>query len=66
MTPQLKMDAFKRTLAVSLEIAINAMVVDVIDEQVAGFYKQYGFQQLTGEGRRLFLPLKSSGNPPEK
>ena len=61
----LLMDALKRTLAVSTEIAIYAMVVDAIDEQAAGFYKQYGFEQLAVEShlavksRRLFLPLKS-------
>lgn len=55
----LLMDALKRTLAVSTEIAIYAMVVDAIDEHAAGFYEQYAFEQLAVESRRLFLPLKS-------
>ncbi|MES9880846.1 MAG: GNAT family N-acetyltransferase [Sedimenticola sp.] len=55
----LLMDALKRTLAVSSEIAIYAMVVDAIDDQAARFYQQYGFAQLTSEDRRLFLPLRS-------
>ena len=55
----LLMDALKRTLAVSKEIAIYAMVVDAIDEHAAGFYEQYGFKSLAVESRRLFLPLKS-------
>jgi len=52
-------DALKRTLAVSNEIAIYAMVVDVIDEGVHRFYEQYGFAPLSTTSRRLFLPLKS-------
>lgn len=53
-------DAIKRTLAVSDEIAIYALVVDAIDEQTVGFYKQYGFVQLAVKSRRLFLPLKGA------
>ena len=52
-------DAIKRTLAVSDEIAIYAMVVDAIDEGAQRFYKQFGFASLSIESRRLFLPLKS-------
>jgi hypothetical protein len=53
------MDAIKRTLGVSDEIAIYAMVVDAIDEQAARFYQQYGFLSLSLDSKRLFLPLKS-------
>ena len=52
-------DAIKRTLAVSEDIAIYAMVVDAIDEKAERFYQQYGFSHLAMESRRLFLPLKS-------
>jgi len=63
-------DAIKRTLGVSDEIAIYAMVVDAIDEQAEAFYLQFGFSLLSSAGessstrristnRRLFLPLKS-------
>ncbi len=55
----LLMDALKRTLVVSKDIAIYAMVVDAIDDHAAGFYEQYGFKLLGVERRRLFLPLKS-------
>ena len=51
-------DAIKRTLAVSNEIAIYAMVVDAIDESAENFYRQYGFLPLAAE-KRLYLPLKS-------
>lgn len=51
-------DAIKRTLSVSDEIAIYAMVVDAIDESAETFYRQYGFLPLAAE-RRFYLPLKS-------
>ena len=51
-------DALKRTLAVSDEIAIHAMVVDAIDKGAQRFYEQYGFAPLSTTSRRLFLPLK--------
>ena len=52
-------DALKRCLAVSDEIAIYALVVDVIDDSARAFYEQYGFEPLGSKTRRLFLPLKS-------
>ena len=52
-------NAIRRTLAVSNEIAIYAMVVDAINEQAASFYRQYGFTPLAERGSRLFLPLKA-------
>lgn len=55
----LLVDALKRTLAVSDDIAIYAMVVDAIDEGARRFYEQFGFAPLSTESRRLFLPLKS-------
>jgi GNAT superfamily N-acetyltransferase len=55
----LLIDAIKRTLAVSDEIAIYAMVVDAIDERAQHFYEQFGFSLLSSDNQRLFLPLKS-------
>ncbi len=52
-------NAIKRTLAVSDDIAIYAMVVDAINQQAASFYKRYGFTRLANGGTRLFLPLRS-------
>ena len=57
----LLVDGIKRTLSVSQQIAIYAMVVDVISEDVSHFYQQFGFMGLNAGGSRLFLPLKSSG-----
>lgn len=53
-------DAIKRTLAVSEDIGIYALVVDAIDKGAQGFYERFGFSPLsTVSGRRLFLPLKT-------
>ena len=55
-------DAIKRTLAVSDQIAIYAMVGDVINDNAKGFYEQFGFTRLSDDSPRLFLPLKSIRN----
>lgn len=52
-------DAIKRTLAVSDEIAIYAIVVDAISGDARRFYEQFGFNRLSGEINRLFLTLQS-------
>ena len=52
-------DAIKRTIAVSGDIAIYAMVVDAINQEAKSFYKRYGFTPLAYGSGRLFLPLKS-------
>jgi len=52
-------NAIKRTLSVSDDIAIYAMVVDAINQEAESFYKRYGFSRLAHNGSRLFLPLKS-------
>lgn len=53
----LLVDAIRRTLSVSEQIGIYAMVVDVINDEVKGFYEQFGFARLSDESSRLFLPL---------
>lgn len=52
-------NAIRRTLAVSYDIAIYAMVVDAKNEEAESFYRQYGFAHLASKDKRLFLPLKS-------
>lgn len=51
-------DALKRTLSVSEQIAIYALVVDAINDKAKGFYEQFGFTRLSQDSSRLFLPLK--------
>lgn len=55
----LLVNAIKRTLAVSENMGIYAMVVDAINERAEHFYRHFGFARLSTEQRRLFLPLKS-------
>lgn len=52
-------DAIKRTLAVSDQIAIYAIVVDAMNDNASKFYEQFGFTRLSDDPQRLFLPLKS-------
>lgn len=52
-------DAIQRTLAVSDEIAVYAMVVDALNSEAEGFYMGFGFTKLSSDTNRLFLPLKS-------
>lgn len=55
----LLIDAIKRTLSVSDQIAIYAIIVDLVNNNARGFYEQYGFECLKGNSTRLFLPLKA-------
>ena len=55
----LLVDAIKRTLSVSDQIAIYALLVDLISDEVKSFYEQFGFASLSDNSPRLFLPLKS-------
>jgi GNAT superfamily N-acetyltransferase len=57
----LLVDAIKRTLSVSDQIAIYAMVVDAINDKAKDFYQKFGFICLSDDSPRLFLPLKSIG-----
>jgi GNAT superfamily N-acetyltransferase len=55
----LLVDAIKRTLSVTDQIAIYAMVVDSVNDTAIEFYEQFGFIGLNDDRSRLFLPLKS-------
>jgi ribosomal protein S18 acetylase RimI-like enzyme len=37
-----------------------AMIVDAKDESAQRFYERYGFKLLTGEARRLILPIDAA------
>jgi GNAT superfamily N-acetyltransferase len=56
----LLMDALKRAVVLSEQIAIMAVVVDAINDSASRFYQQYGFEELTAN--RLFLPLQKLAN----
>ncbi len=54
----LLIDAIKRSLAISDEIAVYAMVVDALNAEAEAFYKKFGFSKLDSDTNRLFLPLE--------
>jgi predicted GNAT family N-acyltransferase len=55
----LLLDALKRSLTVSDQIGIIAVIVDAIDDAAIKFYKKYGFIGLGEDNHRLFLPLNT-------
>ena len=53
----LLMDALKRSLAVSHQIGIVAIIVDAKDAIAVSFYKHFGFIPFPAKNHRLFLPI---------
>jgi hypothetical protein len=52
-------DALKRALDVSAQVASLAVVVEALDESALNFYIKYGFQQFNQDPMKLYLPIKS-------
>jgi len=55
----LLMDALRRALIQSAEIAAAAVVVDAIDAGAIKFYRHFGFVAFPAIADRLFLPMKA-------
>ncbi len=55
----LLIDALRRALQATTEVASFAVVVDAINERARTFYEQYGFAVFPDHKRRLFLPMKT-------
>lgn len=55
----LLLDALKRSLAVSQQIGMVAVIVDAKDEVAVDFYKHFGFISFPENNHRLFLPLST-------
>jgi GNAT superfamily N-acetyltransferase len=53
----LLLDALKRSLLVSEQIGIVAVIVDAKNDTATMFYKKHGFIELLKSQYRLFLPL---------
>lgn len=53
----LLMDALKRSLHGSRQLASFAVIVDAKDDSAKAFYKKYGFLELPKVANRLFLPM---------
>ena len=52
-------DALQRTLQVSGQVGVRAVLVHAIDEEAKAFYATYGFIESPAGTRTLFLPLES-------
>jgi GNAT superfamily N-acetyltransferase len=55
----LLVDALRRALLQSAEIAAAAVVVEAIDPGAARFYQRFGFLPFPSTEGRLFLPMKT-------
>ena len=59
-------DALTRSLGLSEELGIHAVVVDALDAEARAFYQRFGFSTLTDDEMRLFLPvstIRAAANP---
>jgi len=54
----LLLDAFRRVLRASDELAVRAVTVDAIDEHAASFYRAFGFESSALTPNTLLIPLK--------
>ena len=52
-------DALRRALLATTEIASYAVVVDAINERARSFYEHYGFCAFPDRKLRLYLPMKT-------
>ena len=50
-------DALRRSINSSKEVASMAIIVDAKDDSAANFYKHYGFTQFSGYKNKLFMPM---------
>jgi predicted GNAT family N-acyltransferase len=53
----LLMDALRRSLELSKQVASTGVIVDAKDDSAVSFYTKYGFLDLPKVERRLFLPV---------
>ncbi len=54
----LLLDALRRVLRASEELAVRAVTVDALDERAASFYVAFGFEPSDLEPLTLMIPLK--------
>jgi predicted GNAT family N-acyltransferase len=55
----LLIDALKKSLEASTQVASLAMIVEALDESALSFYIKYGFQSFKQNPMKLYLPMKS-------
>lgn len=52
-------DALKRTLSTTKQVASVAVIVEAINEKAVNFYQKYGFKQFKEHPFKLYLPVKA-------
>jgi predicted GNAT family N-acyltransferase len=58
----LLIDALKRSLNVSKQVASLAVIAEAIDQNAVNFYTKYGFQPFQENPMKLYLPMSSIEN----
>jgi hypothetical protein len=53
------MDALQRTLQVSTQVGVRAVLVHAIDDEAKAFYGTYGFIESPAGTQALLLPVES-------
>ena len=56
---RLLIDALRRILNASSEMAVKVVVVDAMNEQAKAFYRHFGFVPIPGQDLQLFLPIET-------
>lgn len=52
-------DALKKALLATAQIASLAVIAEALDSSAANFYQKYGFQKFKQNPMKLYLPMKS-------
>ena len=52
-------DALKRALNASAQVASLAVIAEALDQKAVNFYGKYGFQQFQQNPMKLYFPMKS-------
>lgn len=55
----LLIDALKKSLDTTMQVASLAVIAEALDEKALSFYTKYGFRQFNQEPMKLYLPMKS-------
>lgn len=53
------LDALKKALTASTQVASLAVIAEALDEVAVNFYLKYGFRQFRQDPMKLYLPMKS-------